>query len=195
MEKKKETSYAKVLEGLRYKIIDDYEVLAILSKALKAIGGKIVVTIGTWDLLHIGHARYIREASEQGNILIVGVDTDRVVKLTKGPNRPRIPYDERTEMLTHLRYPDFVTPIDDVEMIDGRPQWQCGLLKAVRPDIFIAVEHDYSDPQLEDMRRWCGHIVVLPRQAETSTSAIIRKETIEDLEKKKPVRKKGVKRK
>lgn len=183
-----ETKYipARILEGLRYKIIDDYSVLADLSKAIKSIGGKVVVTIGTWDALHVGHARYIRRASEEGNILIAGVDTDRAVKLYKDPSRPLIPYDERAEMLVHLRYADFVTPIDDVEVnsADDKPYWKYGLIKAVRPDIFIAVLDSYPDWQLEEIRRYVGEIKVLQRQAETSTSAIIRKRLIADAKKK-----------
>ena len=170
----------RILSGLRHQIINSYDKLAKACEGIKEIGATIVLTIGTWDETHIGHCRYLAKAREFGNVLVVGVDTDRAVKLYKGEDRPIVPFDERAEMITHLRYADFVTHIDDVEINQGdkKPYWKYGLLKAIKPDIFVAVEDSYPDSQLGDIRRWCGEIIILPRQAETSTSAIVRKKLI-----------------
>ena len=59
------------------KIVKDYENLVLATKGLQAVGRKIVVTIGSWDMLHIGHLRYLMKAKEHGDILVVGVDSDR----------------------------------------------------------------------------------------------------------------------
>lgn len=153
------------------RIITDYGCLSQLTMALKAAGMKIVVTIGTWDLVHVGHLRYVHKAAEMGDCLIVGADSDRAVKLYKEPYRPIVPQDERMELLTAVRDVSFVTIIDDVT---NEGKWQYGLIEAIRPDVFVAVIDSYPEEQLEEIRQYCGEVQVLPRQAETSTSQQIR---------------------
>lgn len=155
----------------RHKIIGDYTALAEAARGLKAIGHRIVMTIGSWDLLHIGHVRYLNNAKSKGDVLIVGVDTDRAIKLYKGPLRPVVPYEERCEMLSYQTCVDLVTPVDDV---DDAGKWQYGLIKAVHPDVFVAVEDSYPEAQLAEMRLHSGEVVVLPRQAQnTSTTNLV----------------------
>jgi len=96
------------------KIVPDYETLQKAVDGLRAVDYRIVLTIGSWDLLHIGHVRYLLKAKECGDVLVVGVDTDRAIKLYKGELRPVIPEIERTEMLSYQTCVDFVTLIDDV---------------------------------------------------------------------------------
>lgn len=154
----------------------DYEKLTQLADGLKAVDHKLVVTIGTYDLLHIGHARYLEEARARGHMLIVGVDSDRAVRIyKKDQTRPMVPEDERMEMLLHTRPVDYVTLVDDV---DDDGNWQFGLLKATKPHVFVAVVDSYPEKQLEEIREFCGEVVILNRQAETSTSAQIRKTVI-----------------
>lgn len=154
------------------KFIFDYPSLKKITEGLRTAGNRIIVTIGTWDVLHVGHVRYLFSAKKRGDILIAGVDSDQVVKKTKGPHRPMIRQEERMEMLSYQLPVDFVTLIDD---IDQNGSWQCGLLKFVKPDIFVAVEGDsYSPRQKREIKKHCGDLVVLPRQAEnTSSTAII----------------------
>jgi len=152
-------------------VIKDTKTLAELVSALVALGYRIGVTIGSWDLLHIGHVRYLIEAKKMCDILIVGVDTDRAIKLYKGPLRPVVPEDERCEMLTYQECVDFVVPIDDV---DEKGAWQYELINIVKPNVFVAVEGSYPPEQLADIKTYCRELVVLPRQAEgTSTSDMI----------------------
>lgn len=154
-----------------HKIVRDYTALAEASRGLRAIGHKVAMTIGSWDLLHIGHVRYLTNAKACGDMLIVGVDTDRAIKLYKGPLRPVVPYEERCEMLSYQTCVDLITPVDDV---DDAGKWQYGLIKAVRPDVFVAVEDSYPESQLEEIRKHCGDVVVLPRQAQnTSTTNLV----------------------
>ena len=138
---------------------------------MKELNNRIVVTIGSWDMLHIGHVRYLIQAKMRGDVLIVGVDSDEAVRLYKGPTRPIIPHIERMEMLAYQSCVDFVTLVEDVDTAGG---WQYGLIKDVRPDVFIAVEDSYPEEQLAEICKYCGEVIVLPRQAEnTSTSKVI----------------------
>src|SRR5437016_3797836 len=110
----------------RDKIVGEYEKLARAVEGLRAINCKIVLTIGSWDLLHIGHVRYLLKAESYGDILLVGVDTDRAIKFYKGDLRPIVPQEERCEMLSYQSCVDLVTLLDDV---DEKGMWQYDLLK------------------------------------------------------------------
>src|SRR5690348_2688450 len=74
--------------------------------ALRVLKQKIVLTSGTYDIIHIGHANYLEKARAFGDFLIVGVDSDKKVQKRKGPDRPIVPQDERLLMLAHLRHVD-----------------------------------------------------------------------------------------
>lgn len=151
-------------EGRIYK---DYKKIKSLIEHCKALGLKVVLTQGTFDMIHVGHGRYLKEAKQHGDILIVGVDSDKKVKHRKGPERPVVPEDERLEMLSHLRYVDlvFLKELKD-------PKWS--LIKAIRPDVLIATKQTYNAQQLKDLKEHCGKVVVLEPRATTSTSAKIR---------------------
>jgi D-beta-D-heptose 7-phosphate kinase/D-beta-D-heptose 1-phosphate adenosyltransferase len=158
-------------EGLRRKIVLDYGKLEEVVRAMRTLEHRIVVTIGSWDLFHIGHARYLLRAAAQGDILIVGVDSDAAIKRYKGELRPFICEDERCEILVYQAYVDFVTLIRDV---DERGKWGYELIRRIRPDVFVAVEDSYPEQQIEDIKQFCGELVCLPRQAQnTSTSRIV----------------------
>ncbi len=158
----------------RNKIVTDYKKLAELINAHKTLGNKIVCTIGSWDMLHIGHLRYLNKAKQQGDILIVGVDSDKAIKIyKKNPLRPVIPEGERMEMLSYQHFVDYVTLIDDV---DEEGNWEMAILKQMSPDVFVAIEESYPKEQREKIEKLCGEIKLLERQAEnTSTSDIIEK--------------------
>jgi cytidyltransferase-like protein len=171
VEQKKEVKLCQTVKKLRRKIVLDYDQIAEAVRVWRRLGHKIVMTIGTWDLYHIGHARYITAASEFGDIIVVGVDSDRAVKLYKDPGRPAVPEAERMEALCYLPV-DLVTLMDDVTD-DGK--WQYGLLRVVEPDVFVAVEESYPEWQLKEIsENGAKEVVILPRQAETSTSNMIR---------------------
>ncbi len=149
------------------RIVTDYKKIKTLIDHCKGLGLKIVLTQGTFDMIHVGHGRYLKEAKEHGDLLVVGVDSDKKVKHRKGPERPVVPEGERLEMLTHLRYVDvvFLKELKD-------PKWS--LIKAINPDILIATKQTYSPAQLKELKKYCGKVVVLEPRATTSTSAKIR---------------------
>lgn len=156
------------------KVIVDYQKLSELLSAHKTLGNKIVCTIGSWDMLHIGHLRYLSRAKKQGDILVVGVDSDRAIKIYKKNSlRPVIPEEERMEMLSYQHFVDYVTLIDDV---DEMGSWEMTILKEMNPDVFVAIEESYPPEQREKISKLCREIKLLERQAEnTSTSDIIEK--------------------
>lgn len=154
-------------------VILDYNELKKVVDAHKTLGHKIVCTVGSWDMLHIGHLRYLIRAKEQGDVLIVGVDSDRGIKLYKNELRPVIPQVERMEMLQYQDCVDYVTLIDD---IDTQGKWQYELVKTITPDVFVATQDSYSKEQLDSIKQYSKDLLVLPRQAEnTSTTDIIEK--------------------
>ena len=150
------------------RVIDNLLDLEIVVDHFKTFGAKIVLTMGTFDLFHVGHARYIRKARQNGSLLIVGVDDDEKARGRKGENRPAVPYVERSEVLGYLRHVDLIA-------MKSNESEKWGMIKAVRPEILIAVEGTYKEEEISSLREFCGDVVVLKRQAETSTSAKIRK--------------------
>lgn len=149
------------------RMIRDHERLTSVVQSLKTLGVRIVLTAGSYDLVHIGHARYLEEAKRRGDVLIVGVDEDAKIRNRKGPERPVVPEDERLEMVLHLR------PVDIVVLKRlNDPKWH--LIKTVRPDVLISTQDTYDNDDIERLKEFCGEVVVLDRMATTSTSAKIR---------------------
>lgn len=157
------------------KFIKKHEKLGEITEALKKLNLKVVLVLGTYDLLHIGHARYIEKAKQQGDVLIVAVDSDKWVQSRKGPRRPIVPEQERIETLAHLRHVDYVTIANEY--------YQDGLINTFKPDILVATERSYSPKQIKEIEKHGIKVVVLPSQAETSTSAKIRLMTLDFVEK------------
>ncbi|MEX0919574.1 MAG: adenylyltransferase/cytidyltransferase family protein [Candidatus Saccharimonadales bacterium] len=149
------------------RFIPDRSQLQKKVEAIRELGLQIVLTSGSFDLLHIGHAGYLEKAKEQGSVLIVGVDSDDKMK-HKGPDRPYIPEVERTKLLSYLRSVDIITikPADE-------EKW--GLIKAIRPDILITTQETYTDKETAELYEYCKRVISLPPQATTSTSAKIRR--------------------
>lgn len=148
--------------------ITDYKKIKTIVDHCKGLGLKIALTQGTFDMIHVGHGRYLKEAKKHGDILIVGIDSDKKVRKRKGPERPVVPQDERMEMLMHLRYVDLVFMKDL-----GDPKWS--LIKAVEPHVLIATKQTYDSKQLKALKSYCEKVLVLEPMATTSTSAKIRR--------------------
>ncbi|NQV88511.1 MAG: adenylyltransferase/cytidyltransferase family protein [Parcubacteria group bacterium] len=154
--------------SFEHRYVTNFKKIADLVKHCRGLGLKMVLTQGSWDMVHIGHARYLEEAKRHGDFMIVGVDSDDKVKARKGPDRPVVPQSERLEMLCHLR------SVDAVFLKNTKDQhW--ALIRAVRPDVLIAVSDTYSSKELKDLKKYCGEVKVLAYQAETSTSAKLRR--------------------
>src|ERR1051325_2813764 len=111
---------------------------AELAETLRAAGRRIVLANGCFDLLHVGHIRYLEEARRLGDVLFVGINSDAAVARLKGRGRPLMPADERAEMLRALRAVDHVVVFDD-DTADA-------LIRALKTDVH-AKRTDYTvDP-------------------------------------------------
>lgn len=150
-----------------HKIITDQKKIPPLVAKYRKNGKKIVMTSGSFDMLHIGHCRYLCDAKKFGDVLFVGVDSDKKIRKRKGPDRPVVPEDERIEMLT------YVEDIDHVILKKlNHSKWE--LLKLIRPDVLVTIDETHSVEQLTQLKKFCGKIKILERRATTSTSAKIR---------------------
>jgi D-beta-D-heptose 7-phosphate kinase/D-beta-D-heptose 1-phosphate adenosyltransferase len=155
------------MTNLNGKIILQAADIIQIVKQLRAQKQKIVLTQGSFDLVHIGHARYCDMARDYGDVLIVGVDSDEKVRQRKGPNRPIVPEDERMEMLTHLRSVDYV-------VLKEAGEAKFNLIKLIKPDVLIATAQTYDEKTIKALEKICGKVVVLDPMATTSTTAKIR---------------------
>lgn len=150
------------------RLMGSLEALEEKVRHLKGIGLEIVLTSGSFDLVHLGHVKYLARAKELGDVLVVGVDSDEKIRRRKGEDRPMVPQDERLEMLAHQRPVDLIFLKED----EGE-RW--ALIKAVRPDVLVLTkDHSYSDEDLVALREYCGAIEVLERQSAVTTSERIR---------------------
>src|SRR5436190_1383960 len=103
--------------------------LVKLLAGLRAAGAKLVLTNGTFDILHVGHVLYLEAARALGDILVVGINSDASARGYKGPGRPVVPQDERAEIVAALRCVDYVTIFDEPTAVH--------LVEALRPDVYV----------------------------------------------------------
>ncbi|MEI8072861.1 MAG: adenylyltransferase/cytidyltransferase family protein [Candidatus Saccharibacteria bacterium] len=152
------------------RLVEDYGKLARIIASLRELHPQVVVvaTSGTYDLLGIGHARYLEKAKQLGDILVVGVDSDAKTKRRKGNHRPIVDESERMEMLTHLRSVDIVTlKTDDHKHLE--------FLSVINPDILvISSTNEPSADYIAEVKKFCKDVVLLEPQAKTSTTTRIR---------------------
>jgi D-glycero-beta-D-manno-heptose 1-phosphate adenylyltransferase len=149
------------------RLVASLDEVARLARALKSDGHRIVLTSGSFDLIHLGHVKYLAKAKELGDVLIVGVDSDAKISRRKGPDRPMVPQAERLELLAHQR------PVDFVYLKDDEPRW--ALIRAVEPDVLVITEgNSYGEADRRALEELCGRVEVLERQASVTTSERIR---------------------
>jgi D-glycero-beta-D-manno-heptose 1-phosphate adenylyltransferase len=134
---------------------------------LRDSGQKLVFTNGVFDILHVGHVRYLAQARALGEALVVAVNSDRSVRALKGQGRPFINEKERAEMISALRAVNYVTIFDDIS-----PR---SLIAELLPDVLVK-GGDYALDQIhgrEEVEAAGGRVVSLPFVAGASTSEII----------------------
>lgn len=154
--------------SFEHRYIADHDRLAELVQYWKKLGLRIVLTSGTFDLFHIGHAQYLEKAKSMGDLLIIGVDSDAKVKERKGPHRPIVPEMERVQILSHCRHADVIT-------LKGVNEPKNHLIKIVSPHVLVVSESTrHADGEVDEKSQYCERIVVLEPQSETSTSAKLR---------------------
>ncbi len=148
------------------KLLSQDELLGV-REGLRADGKSLVFTNGVFDLLHVGHVRYLAAARALGDALVVAINSDRTVRELKGNGRPVINERERAEILSALRQVTYVVIFDDVS-----PR---SLIARLLPDV-LAKGGDYGLDEIhgrEEVEAAGGRVVRLPFVAGASTSAII----------------------
>lgn len=142
----------------------------VAQRSVKA-GLRLVFTNGAFDLLHIGHVRYLQAARALGDLLIVGLNSDASVKSYKDPRRPIIPGAERAELLAALQCVDYVVPFDEPTAEH--------LVATLKPDIYVK-GGDYGAggkplPEAEIVASYGGEVRLIPMVEGRSTSALIKR--------------------
>jgi len=138
-------------------------------QALKKAGKKIVFTNGCFDFLHIGHVRYLKAARAEGDVLVVGVNSDHSVCKIKGPRRPVVPENERAEVLASLACVDFVTLFDEPDPLVT--------IRLLMPDVLVKGA-DWEEDAIvgrDVVEAKGGRVVRIPLTEGASTSRIIEK--------------------
>jgi len=148
------------------KILSLDELLGV-RKGLRAAGKTLVLTNGVFDLLHVGHVRYLAAARALGDALVIAINSDRTVRGLKGEGRPVINEDERAEILAALRQVDYVTIFDDLS-----PR---SLIAELLPDVLVK-GGDYGLDEIhgrEEVEAAGGKVIAFPFVDGASTSVII----------------------
>ena len=136
---------------------------------LRAAGARLVFTNGVFDLLHVGHVRYLAQARTLGDALLVAINSDRTVRELKGPDRPVFNEAERAEILAALRHVDYVTVFDDIS-----PR---SLISRLLPDVLVK-GGDYGLDQIhgrEEVEAAGGRVISLPFVEGASTTSLVDK--------------------
>jgi rfaE bifunctional protein nucleotidyltransferase chain/domain len=148
---------------LHHGVVDLSTLRDVVDEA-RARGERIVVTNGVFDILHVGHLRYLRAARHEGDMLIVGVNSDRTVRK---PGRPFVPEAERAELVAGLDPVDYATIFDE-DTADG-------LLRLLRPDVYVK-GGDYTErslPEAVTARGVGARLVFIPLVPEHSTTRLL----------------------
>lgn len=150
------------------KIIEKNALKKKLEK-LRKEGKKIAFTNGCFDILHVGHVRYLREAKKTADILVLALNSDSSVRAIKGDKRPLVCEDERAEILAALEFIDFVTIFEEMTPLE--------LIIDLKPDVLIK-GGDWPEEKVvgrKEIKKWGGKVVIIPEIAGKSTTNIVEK--------------------
>lgn len=150
------------------KILDRKTLKAKLDE-FRAQGKKIAFTNGCFDILHVGHVRYLREAKKTGDILVLALNSDSSVRAIKGEKRPVVGEQERAEIMAALEFIDFVIVFTELTPLE--------LINYLQPDVLIK-GGDWPEEKIvgrEEIRKWGGRVVIIPEIEGKSTTNIVEK--------------------
>ena len=151
-----------------HKILDR-KILKDKLEALRKEGKKIAFTNGCFDILHVGHVRYLKEAKKTADILVLALNSDASVQAIKGVKRPLVSEEERAEVLAALECIDFVTIFHELTPLE--------LICYLKPDILIK-GGDWPEDKVvgrDEIKKWGGHVTIIPEVAGKSTTNIVDK--------------------
>ena len=136
-------------------------------EALRKKGKKIAFTNGCFDILHVGHVRYLREAKKTADVLVLALNSDSSVRSIKGEKRPLMPENERAEVLAALEFIDFVTIFPELTPLE--------LINYLKPDVLIK-GGDWPEEKVvgrEEIKKWGGKVAIIPEVEGKSTTNIV----------------------
>jgi cytidyltransferase-like protein len=171
-EKRRDICVKNILEWARVhhndRYISDYVQLKEVVETLRRLGFKIGLTQGVFDMLHLGHMKYLEQASDLCDVLIVGVDSDELTRRRKGPRRPVVPEGERIAQIMRTRGVGIVTMRTNGDYLED-------LVELIHPDVLVTSEttKDVDDSIREKLSPYCGEVVTLAPQGEMFTSSRI----------------------
>ena len=154
--------------GVTTRILERRDLLAVV-EAAKRKGSRIVLANGCFDVLHVGHIRYLEAAKALGDLLIVGVNSDEQTRRLKGDGRPLVPQDQRAQIVSALEAVNFVTIFEEPTVKE--------LLLAIKPDVH-AKGTDYTEdvvPERDVVRSFGGRVAIVGDPKNHSSSEIIDK--------------------
>lgn len=142
------------------------EELGVLVEGLRTAASTIGTLNGSFDLMHAGHLNIIREAAKQTDVLIVGLNSDASIKQYKGVDRPICPQAMRAEMMSALRWVDYVTIFDETDPI--------AFLEIIKPDVHTnGSEYGMDCIEAPVVKAHGGRIHIVQRKPTMSTSELI----------------------
>lgn len=136
---------------------------------LRKEGKKIALTNGCFDILHVGHVRYLKEAKKTADVLVLALNSDDSVRAIKGDKRPLVGEDERAEVLAGLEYIDYVTIFSELTPLE--------LICFLKPDVLVK-GGDWPEEKVvghDEIKQWGGHVTIIPEVAGKSTTNIVDK--------------------
>lgn len=143
------------------------EQLVEIIKGHKQKGETVVLANGCFDLIHVGHIRYLRESRERGDVLVVALNSDASVRTLKGKGRPILQEKEREEIISSFYFVDYIIFFDELNVEK--------ILLALQPDIH-AKGSDYTEdtvPEKETVKKYGGAIAITGGPKIKSTSQLI----------------------
>ncbi|MCX5916559.1 MAG: D-glycero-beta-D-manno-heptose 1-phosphate adenylyltransferase, partial [Deltaproteobacteria bacterium] len=152
---------------MNHRKIKNIRAIKSIVARLRARRKKVVFTNGCFDILHVGHIRYLRKAKSLGDILVVGLNTDRSVRKIKGEKRPIVPQKDRAEVLAALEFVDYVVLFDEPDPFS--------LIEKVRPTI-LAKGADWPKDKIigrDVVEKAGGRVVRIPLVPGASSSGVI----------------------
>ena len=158
----------KVLFSVNQKVKNLPALLPIIRR-LKKQGKRIVFTNGCFDLLHLGHVTYLDRAKSKGDLLVVGINSDRSVRTIKGKERPLVPQSDRARVLAGLGSVDYVTVFDEPTPLS--------LIRAIGPNVLVKGA-DWAKGNIvggDFVEHRGGKVVTIPLVKGISTSEIIKR--------------------
>ena len=145
------------------------EILKDKLEALRKEGKKIAFTNGCFDILHVGHVRYLKEAKKKADVLVLALNSDSSVQAIKGEKRPLVSEKERAEVLAALECIDFVTIFTELTPLE--------IICYLKPDILIK-GGDWPEDKVvgrDEIKQWGGRVTIIPEVAGKSTTNIVDK--------------------